>query len=69
MGHLKSNIDQLPVYLGSHRAQYLQTGVLEPLDPEVLLGALKKSYVMADQHAVHSGVQVAQASDNEIRFF
>jgi methyl-accepting chemotaxis protein len=70
MGHVKSNIEQLPVFLQGHHDQYLQTGVLEPLDPEVLLGALKKTYVMADQHAIHSGVTVGQASaDNEIRFF
>jgi methyl-accepting chemotaxis protein len=70
MGHVKSNIEQLPVFLQDHHDQYLQTGVLEPLDPEVLLGALKKTYVMADQHAIHSGVTVGQASaDNEIRFF
>ena len=70
MGHVKSNIEQLPVYLQSHHEQYLESGVLEPLDPEVLLGALKKTYVMADQHAIHSGATVAQASsDNEIRFF
>jgi methyl-accepting chemotaxis protein len=70
MGHVKSNIEQLPVVLHSHNDRYVQTGVLEPLDPEVLLGALKKTYVMADQHAIHSGVALAQASsDNEIRFF
>ncbi|NVO07957.1 MAG: chemotaxis protein [Rhodoferax sp.] len=70
MGHVKSNIEQLPVYLQSHHDAYVQSGVLEPLDPEVLLGALKKTYVMADQHAIHSGATVAEASsDNEIRFF
>ena len=70
MGHVKSNIDQLPAYLQAQQDQYLQSGVLEPLDPEALLGALKKTYVMADQHAIHSGATVAEASsDNEIRFF
>jgi methyl-accepting chemotaxis protein len=70
MGNVKSNIEQLPVFLHCHHDQYLQTGVLEPLDPHVLLGALKKTYVMADQHAIHGGATVAQASsDNEIRFF
>ncbi len=70
MGNVKSNIEQLPVLLHSHHDQYLQSGVLEPLDPQVLLGALKKTYVMADQHAIHSGATVAEASsDNEIRFF
>jgi methyl-accepting chemotaxis protein len=70
MGHVKSNIEQLPIYLQTHHDQYVQSGVLEPLDPEVLLGALKKTYVMADQHAIHSGATVGQASsDNEIRFF
>ncbi len=70
MGHVKSNIEQLPVFLHSHHDRYLQSGVLESLDPEVLLGALKKTYVMADQHAIHGGAMVSQASsDNEIRFF
>jgi methyl-accepting chemotaxis protein len=70
MGHVKSNIDELPLFLQNHHDAYLQSGALEPLDPEVLLGALKKTYVMADQHAIHSGATVCEASsDNEIRFF
>lgn len=69
MGNVKSNIEQLPVFLQDNHDQYVQTGVLVPLDPEVLLGALKKTYVMADQHAIHSGEAVAQNADNEIRFF
>ena len=69
MGHVKDNIEQLPLVLQAHHQQYLQTGVPEPLDPGLLLGALQKTYVMADQHAIHSGEAVLLAADNEIRFF
>jgi methyl-accepting chemotaxis protein len=68
MGHVKDNIEQLPVVLQAHYQQYLQTGVPQPLDPDLLLGALQQTYVMADQHAIHSGETVVLA-DNEIQFF
>jgi len=70
MSHVKVNIEQLPQFLQDHYSQMQDSGVATPLDPEVLLSALKKTYVMADQHAIHSGATVGQASsDNEIRFF
>jgi methyl-accepting chemotaxis protein len=69
MVHVKNNIEQLPEFLQAHQQQYAQTGVLAPLDAQELLAKLKKTYVMADQHAIHSGEQVAQNADTEIRFF
>ena len=69
MNHVRANIEQLPVFLQEHHQRYLQSGVPEPLDPQQLLAALKKTYVMADQHAIHSGETVVQTTDNEIRFF
>ncbi len=69
LGHVKDNIAQLPQLLQAQHQQYLQSGHPQALDAELLLGALKKTYVMADQHAIHSGEAVVQAADNEIRFF
>ena len=42
---------------------------LQPLDPLLLLGELKKTYVMADQHVIHGGGKAAQNNDTEITFF
>lgn len=69
MEHVKTNIERLPALLHEHHQKYLQSGVLEPLDPQVLLLAMKSAYVMADQYAIHSGEKVVQHTDNEVRFF
>jgi methyl-accepting chemotaxis protein len=68
--HLKNNIDQWPQFLQSHQDQCAQTGEVPMLDPQVLLDELKKTYVMADQHVIHSGGKVtAPKQDDEITFF
>jgi methyl-accepting chemotaxis protein len=69
MGNVKANIEGLPGLQQAHHQKYLESGVLEPLDVQTLLSALESSYVMADQHAIHSGAIVAQSADTEIRFF
>lgn len=69
MGHVKDNIAQWPLVLQEQHQQYLQTGTAQALDPELLLGVLRQTYVMAEQHAIHGGATVVQAADNEIRFF
>ena len=68
--HLKNNIDQWPQFLQAHQDQCAQTGEVPILDPQVLLDELKKTYVMADQHVIHSGGKVTKPKqDDEITFF
>jgi methyl-accepting chemotaxis protein len=69
MNHVKANIDHLPRYLQEHHNRYVQSGVMDPLDPQILLAALAKTYVMEDQHAIHSGEKISQDTNNEIQFF
>jgi methyl-accepting chemotaxis protein len=68
--HLKNNIDQWPQFLQEHQDRCAQTGEVPMLDPLVLLDELKKTYVMADQHVIHSGGKVTEPKqDDEITFF
>jgi len=69
MTQVMKNMDQLPEVLQQQHDQYIQTRVLQPLDPESVLGALKKTYVMADQHVIHEGGKVAQKNTTDISFF
>ncbi len=69
MVHVKDNIEHWPLVLQQQHQQYLQTGRPQALDPELLLGALRQTYVMADQHAIHDGETVVQTANNDIRFF
>ncbi|MFT5533659.1 MAG: methyl-accepting chemotaxis protein [Burkholderiaceae bacterium] len=72
MNHVKGNIEQLPAYLDLHRQDITQAGALQPLDARILLDELKQTYVMEDQHAIHSGAKVDHRSsntDNDITFF
>ncbi len=69
MGHVENNIAQWPLVLQQQHQQYRQTGTAQALDPELLLGALRQTYVMADQHAIHGGEAVVQAANNDIQFF
>ena len=68
--HLKNNIDQWPQFLQAHHDACAQTGVARAPDPQVLLDELKSTYVMKDQHLIHSGGKVsAPQQDDEITFF
>lgn len=49
------NILQFPPHLDAAAAHFERTGHMEALDVPALLGQLKKTYVMSDQHAVHGG--------------
>lgn len=69
MNHVKDNIERLPEFLQQHRQQYAQAGALLPLDAQALLTELKKTYVMVDQHVIHSGGKAVQKNDTEITFF
>jgi len=69
MTQVLKNMDQLPGLLQQQHNDYAQTQVLHPLDAEVVLGELKKSYVMADQHIIHEGGRVEQKNTTDISFF
>ncbi len=68
---LRTNIESWPDFLQRRQDQYEQDGTVPPMDPNEFLDELKKTYVMKDQHVVHSGgaVQAEPAADDEITFF
>ena len=72
MSHVRTNMENLLPLLQENRQRYLDTGVLEALDPDRLMHELQKTYAMAEEHAVHSGARLAApaASEaDEITFF
>jgi methyl-accepting chemotaxis protein len=72
MSHVRANMESLAPLLREYRQRYADSGVLEAPDPERLMGALQKTYAMAEEHAVHSGARLAApaASEaDEITFF
>jgi methyl-accepting chemotaxis protein len=66
---VQKNIDRFPKSLAEHQQTYVLGKPLQPLDANPLLDELKKSYVMADQHAIHQGEHYAKNSSEEISFF
>ncbi|WP_229258559.1 methyl-accepting chemotaxis protein [Duganella rivi] len=72
MAHVRENMEHFPGLLAENREIYASSGVLAPLDPDRLLHELQKTYAMAEEHAVHSGVKnaaPAAAEADEITFF
>jgi methyl-accepting chemotaxis protein len=70
MTQVIKNIERLPIVLQEQQQLYAQTGALLPPDPQDMLDEMKKTYVMADQHIIHEGGQVAaKAADTDISFF
>ncbi len=71
MTQLKLNMEKLPTMLSEAQENYARNQSLPYLDSPGLLSALEKSYVMADQHAVHTGKSAtpAPAAADEITFF
>lgn len=69
MTQVNKNLERLPQVLQEQHQQYAQSHILHPLDAQDLLGELKKTYVMADQHVIHEGGQVAQSGTTDISFF
>jgi methyl-accepting chemotaxis protein len=69
MNHVKANIASFPQFLAQQEQQYAQQAELAALDPEGFLSDMKKTYVMADQHAAHSGEKVTQSNTTDISFF
>jgi methyl-accepting chemotaxis protein len=68
--HLKNNIEQWPHFVRAHHDACAQTGEWVALDSQVVLDELKKTYVMQDQHVIHSGGKVsAPQKDDDITFF
>ena len=66
---IRSNIEHWPNYLQKRQDQYDQDGHVPPLDPGEFLDELKKTYVMKEQHIIHSGGAAAPKDDEEITFF
>jgi len=71
LGHVIHSIEKYPEFLQNNRARFDEGGRLEPLDPAPLLGGLEKTYVMADERALHMGLQPTgeQEQEQEITFF
>jgi methyl-accepting chemotaxis protein len=71
MAQVKKSLCDLPVLLGEQAQTYQSSGTLMPLDADRLLEDLKRTYVMADQHVVHTGgkVEKSGAGNTEIDFF
>lgn len=69
MTQVNKNLDRLPQALQDNQQLYSASRVLQPLNPEALLQALQETYVMADQHVIHQGGQVAQKATTDISFF
>lgn len=69
MTQVIKNMEMMPKVLKDGEQTYVETGVLAVSDPQLLLGEMKKSYVMADQHVIHSGGKVEQNKSSDISFF
>lgn len=72
MTHVRENLELMPAVLEENRRHYEATGELLPPDPASLLDALKSTYAMAEEHAVHGGsrhVAPKAADADEITFF
>ena len=69
MTQVMKNMDRLPEVLQQQHDDYAQTRTMQPLDPQQLLGELKSTYVMADQHVIHEGGRVEQKNTTDISFF
>jgi methyl-accepting chemotaxis protein len=69
MAHVRDNIGSLPSHFAGNARQHAQSGDLLALDSKAFLAELKASYVMTDQHLIHSGGKVSAGSETEITFF
>ena len=71
MSHVKHNMDRLPEVMADTRVQFERRQQLQPLDASGLLAELEKTYVMADERAIHKGGKSAPAPQpaDEITFF
>ncbi len=69
MTQVIKNMEMMPKVLKDGEQVYVETGVLAASDPQILLGEMKKTYVMADQHVIHAGGKVDQSKSSDISFF
>jgi methyl-accepting chemotaxis protein len=69
LGLLKANIEHWPTFMERRLQEFGQSGDVAPLDAQEFLDELKKTYVMKDQHVVHSGGTAQTPADDEITFF
>jgi methyl-accepting chemotaxis protein len=72
MSHVRDNVDMLPAIFDENRSECERRGELVAPDAHALLGALEKTYAMAEEHAVHHGHGHAApkaAEADEITFF
>lgn len=69
MTQVNHHLARLPEVLQDQAQQFASTQVLQPLDADLLLDELKKTYVMADQHILHAGGTVQQSNTTDISFF
>ena len=69
MSQVLKNMARLPAVLQEQQDQYAHSNSLPSLNAEDLLAELQKTYVMADQHAIHQGNKVAEQTNTDIHFF
>ena len=69
LGLLKTNIEHWPTFMERRLQAFGESGDVDPLEANDFLDELKKTYVMKDQHVVHSGGSVQAPADDEITFF
>ena len=70
LSQVTKNLALLPRVFEASQSQFVQSRNLTPMDADALLFELKKTYVMADQHAVHQGAKVVHKSAAaDISFF
>jgi methyl-accepting chemotaxis protein len=68
LGQVTGNILQFPPHLAAEYKRFAHAGQIEALDVPALLAKLKKTYVMSDQHAIHSGALSASADGSATIF-
>jgi methyl-accepting chemotaxis protein len=69
LGLLKANIEHWPTFMERRLQAFGESGNVDPLEANDFLDELKKTYVMKDQHVVHSGGTAQAPADDEITFF
>jgi methyl-accepting chemotaxis protein len=69
LGLLKANIEHWPTFMEKRLQAFGESGDVGPLEAQEFLDELKKTYVMKDQHVVHSGGTAQAPADDEITFF
>jgi len=70
MTHVRQNIERLPGFLQENQEEYLIEQSLPALDSGPLLAELERTYAMAEERALHTGIKAAPKQvEDEITFF